>query len=251
MTVSPRFLGLLALALALTASTADAAEIKMIASNAVKEAYLELVPQFEKATGHKVVLDWGGTADVIRRVNAGETADLVIAPRDTIDALIASGKLAMGSRTDHVKSLTAVAVRRGVPKPDISSGEALSRALLASKSIIVSGGPSGTYMIGLFQKMGIADQIKPKMKQLAPGANPGQAMARGEGDIGFTQVSEFLPVKGIDIVGPLPRDIELVTVFSSGLLRNAPQAEAAKALVRFLTAPAAAAVVKKAGLEPS
>ncbi len=241
----------LALGLGLLASAADAAEIKMIASNAVKETYIELVPQFEKATGHKVTLSWGGTADVIRRVNAGEVADIALATSEAIDALLKGGKLVAGSRVDHVKSLTAVAVRQGLPKPDIPSGAALSRALVASKSVVVSGGPSGTYMLELFQKMGIADSLKAKLTQTPPGAGVGDAMVKGAGDIGFTQVSEFLHVKGVELVGPLPKDVELVTTFSSGLLPNAPQPEAAKALVRFLTAPATAAVVKKNGLEPS
>jgi molybdate transport system substrate-binding protein len=239
-----------AFAFLFAASTAQAAEITMIASNAVKAAYTQLLPAFEKASGHHVTVSWVGTADAIKRVNAGEVADIVIAPHGTIDALIAGGKLVPGSRMDLVKSLTAVAVRAGLPKPDISSGEALKRALLASKGVIVSGGPSGTYMLQLFEKMGIAEQIKPKMKQLAPGANPGEALVHGEGDIGFTQVSEFLPVKGINYVGPLPHDVELVTVFSSGIPRNAREPEAAKALVAFVTSPAAAAVVKRSGLEP-
>jgi molybdate transport system substrate-binding protein len=227
-----------------------AAEIKMIASNAVKEAYLQLVPQFEKTSGHKVTIDWVGTADVVRRIGGGEVADIVIAPSFTVDDLIKQGRLAPGSRVDVAKSIIGVALRPGAPKPDLSSGASLKQYLLSAKSIIISGGPSGTYLSQLFQKMGIADAIKGKTVRLAPGASPGVAVARGEGDIGFTQVSELLAVKGIDYLGPLPADIQDVTTFSAGLHKAAPQADAAKALVKFLTAPASVPVLKKTGLEP-
>jgi molybdate transport system substrate-binding protein len=238
-------------AAALASMTAvHAAEIKMIASNAVKEAYLQLVPQFEKASGHHVTVDWVGTDDVVRRIGGGEVADVVIAPSFTVDDLIRQGRLAPGSRVDVAKSIIGVALRPGAPKPDLSSGEGLKRYLLAAKSIIISGGPSGTYLTALFQKMGIADAIKGKTVRLAPGASPGLAVARGEGDIGFTQVSELLAVKGIDYLGPLPADIQSVTTFSAGLGKTAPQPGAAKALLTFLTAPATVPVLKKTGLEP-
>ena len=234
--------------LALTA-TVHAAEIKMIASNAVKEAYLQLVPQFEKASGHHVTTDWVGTDDVVRRIGGGEVADIVIAPSFTIDDLIKQGRLAPG-RVDVAKSIIGVALRPGAPKPDLSSGEGLKHYLLAAKSIVISGGPSGTYLARLFQQMGIAEAIKGKTVRLAPGASPGVAVARGEGDIGFTQVSELLAVKGIEYLGPLPADIQDVTIFSAGLGKTAPQPEAAKALVKFLTAPPSVPVLKKTGLEP-
>ena len=233
-----------------SAAPLRAAEIKMIASNAVKEAYLQLVPQFEKASGHHVTVDWVGTDDVVRRIGGGEVADIVIAPSFTVDALIKQGRLAQGSRVDVAKSIIGVALRPGAPKPDLSSGEGLKQYLLAAKSIIISGGPSGTYLTGLFQKMGIAEAIKNKTVRLAPGASPGVAVARGEGDIGFTQVSELLAVKGIDYLGPLPADIQDVTIFSAGLGKAAPQPDAAKALLKFLTAPPSVPVLKKTGLEP-
>jgi molybdate transport system substrate-binding protein len=232
------------------ATSAGAAEIKMIASNAVKEAYLQLVPQFEKSSGHHVTVDWVGTDDVVRRIGGGEVADIVIAPSFTIDALTKQGSLAEGSRVDVAKSIIGVALRPGAPKPDLSSGEGLKQYLLSGKSIIISGGPSGTYLSGLFQKMGIADRIKAKTTRLAPGASPGVSVARGEGDIGFTQVSELLAVKGIDYLGPLPADIQDVTIFSAGLGKGAPQPEAAKALLKFVTAPPAVPMLKKTGLEP-
>ena len=244
-----RRLTVLAATMIATASGASAAEIKMIASNAVKEAYLQLLPQYEKASGNRVTTDWVGTDDVVRRIGGGEVADIVIAPSFTIDNLILQGKLAPG-RVDVAKSIIGVALRPGAPKPDLSSGESLKRYLLAAKSIIISGGPSGTYLTGLFQRMGIAEAIKSKSTRLAPGASPGEAVARGDGDIGFTQVSELLAVKGIEYLGPLPADIQEVTIFSAGIGRSAPEADAAKALLKFVTAAPAVPVLKKTGLEP-
>jgi len=237
-------------ALLATATAAGAAEIKMIASNAVREAYLQLVPAFEKTSGHKVTIDWGGTADIMKQIRGGEVADIVIVPAPAIDALIKEGKLAGGSRVDVAKSAIGAAVRAGAVKPDISSGDALKRTLLAARSIIISSGPSGVYLAELFRKIGIADQIKAKTTQLPPGGSPGEAVARGEGEIGFTQVSELLAVKGIDYLGPLSPDVQQVTTFSAGLHRAAPAPEAAKALLKFLTGPDARAAVKKSGLEP-
>ena len=232
------------------AARATAAEIKLMASNAVKDAYVELLPMFEKQSGHKVTVIWGGTIDLKKRIGDGEITDIVITPANDIDDLIRSGQLAQGSRVDLVKSIIGVAVRRGTPRPDLSSGESLKKALLASKAVIISGGPSGYYMRDLFDKMGISAALKPKMTQIASGEPVGEALARGEGDIGFTQVSEFLSIQGIDYVGPMPADVQLVTVFSSGVHKAAPSPDAAKALVRFLTGPNAMPVLKKAGLEP-
>jgi molybdate transport system substrate-binding protein len=141
-------------------------------------------------------------------------------------------------------------VRAGAPKPDISSADAVKRAMLAAKSIAYSTGPSGVYIAALFQRMGIADQIKDKVKIGAPGVPIGGIIARGEAEIGFQQVSELLPVAGIDYIGPLPPDIQQITVFASGIHTGATQADAAKALVKFLTSPQAAPVIKKKGMEP-
>jgi molybdate transport system substrate-binding protein len=231
-------------------SVADAADIKVMASAAIKEAYLELVPQFEKSTEHKVSTTWAGTVDMTKRLNAGEVFDLIIMAGPSIDEFIKQGKIVAGSRVDLAKSGVGVAVRAGAPKPDISSGDAVKRAMLAAKSIAYSTGPSGVYLAALFQRMGIADQIKDKVKIGAPGVPIGEIIARGEAEIGFQQVSELLPVAGIDYVGPLPPDIQQITVFASGIHTGASQADAAKALVKFLTSPQAAPVIKKKGMEP-
>jgi len=228
------------LAAALIPGATAATEIKVIASNAVREPYLELVPMFEKATGHKVTIIWGGTVDIIERIGGGEVVDIAIIPTPAIDDLIKQGKLAAGSRVDVARSGVGVAVRAGARKPDISSGEAFKRSVLAAKSVVLSSGPSSVYLTELFKKMGIADQIAPKITQIGPGLSVGAAVARGEGGIGFTQVSELLSVEGIDLVGPLPADIQHITVFSAGLHAAAPAPDAARALMKFLTAPEAA-----------
>ena len=224
------------------------AEIKVMATAGFQEAYLELVPEFERATAHKVVTLWAPTVDVMSRIKNGETVDLVIMAGASLDELIKLGKIVRGSRVDIATSGIGVAVRAGAPKPDISSAEALERALLAAKSIVYSFGPSGVYLAGLFQRMGIADRLKPKLKQVK-GEPTGAVVARGEAEIAFQQVCEFLPVAGIDYLGPLPPSIQIITVFAAGLHVAARQPDAASTLVRFLTAPAAAPVIRKKGMD--
>ncbi len=161
---------------AIFAPAVGAAEIKMIASNAVREPYRELVPVFEKATGHKVTIDWGGTVDIVKRVGGGEVADIVIIPAARIDDFV--GQRVLVSRTDLARSGVGVAVRAGAPRPDISSAAALRSALLAAKSVVLSSGPSSVYLPTMFQKMGIADQLKPKIIQIGPGLPVGETVAR-------------------------------------------------------------------------
>jgi molybdate transport system substrate-binding protein len=241
---------LCALSIAMPAGSANAAEIKVMSTPAYKEAYGELIPAFEKSSGHKVVTIFAGTGDMMKRIGGGETVDLVILPAAMIADLTKQGKLVAGSSTAVAQSGIGVAVRAGAPKIDISSGEALKNALLATKSIGLSSGPSGVYLAGLFQRWGIADPIKGKLVQVPGGMAVGEVVARGEAAIGFQQVSELLPIKGIDFVGPLPADIQEMTVFSAGLHVAAGAPDAAKALVKFLTAPEAAAAIKKAGMQP-
>jgi molybdate transport system substrate-binding protein len=242
----------LAFLLALTGfcSRAESAEIRVLSSAAVKEAYVELAPVFEKSTGHKLSTVWDGTANILKRLRAGEMFDLVIIPPADIDRLIAEAKLASGSRTDFVKSGIGIAVRAGMPKPDVASGEAVKNAVLAAKSVAYSSGPSGNYIAGLFQKMGIAEQIKGKVTQTPSGVQVGEVVARGDADLGFQQVSELLHVKGIEFLGPLPSDIQHITVFSAGIHAASKEQDAARALIKFLTSPEAAPSIRKAGLEP-
>jgi len=224
------------------------ATITVMASAAFKEAYLELVPQFERASKHKVNNLWVPSVQMMSRLKGGEKVDLVILSADSLDELIKAGIIA--SRTDLARSGVGMAVRAGAPKPDISSAEALRRAVLAAKSVVYSTGPSGIYLAGLFRRMGIEDQVKPKLKQVQ-GEPAGASVARGEAEIGFQQMSELLPVPGIDIVGPLPPDVQKITTFSVGLHARANEPDAANALVQFLTAPEAAPVIQKKGMEPA
>jgi molybdate transport system substrate-binding protein len=153
-------------------------------------------------------------------------------------------------RIDLAKSGVGVAARAGAPRPDISSAEALKNTLLAANSIILSSGPSSLYLPTLFQKMGIAEQLRPKITQIGPGLGVGAAIARGEGEIGFTQMSELMSVEGIQYLGPLPAEVQMVTVFSAGVHAAAPAPDAARALLKFLTAPQAASVLRRHGMEP-
>jgi molybdate transport system substrate-binding protein len=234
----------------LFSGVANPAEIKVLSTQATEQAYRELVPQFEQGSGHKVTTIFTGTLDANKRLAAGETYDLLIMSSASIDEHIKAGKVVPGSRTDLAKSGVAVAVRAGAPKPDISTTEALKKTLLAARSIGYSTGPSGNYVIGLFQRMGIADEIKPKLRQTPSGVFVASLIASGEAEVGFQQVSELIAAPGVDYVGPLPADIQQMTVFSSGIPVGAKEVDAAKALVKFITAPAAAAAFKKRGMEP-
>ena len=222
------------------ATMAHSAEIKVLSTQATEEAYRELVPQFEKASGHKVTTTFTGTLDANKRLAAGETYDLLIMSAPSIDEHIKTGRVVSGSRVDLAKSGVGVGVKAGAPKPDISTTEALKKALLAARSIGYSTGPSGVYMVGVFQRMGIADGIGGKFKQTPTGVFVGSIIANGEAEIGFQQVSELSHFRGVDYVGPLPADIQRFTTFSSGILAGAKEADAAKALVKFITAPEAA-----------
>ncbi len=222
------------------AGTAAAAEIKVMASSAFREVFLELVPQFEQMDKHKVVASFSSSPDIMKRAKGGESADLFILASSSVDDLIKLGKVVPGSRVDLAKSGIGIAVRAGAPKTDISSSDAVKRALLAAKSIGYSGGASGAYITELFQRMWIADELQPKLRQAPPGVPVGELIARGEVEIGFHQISELLPVAGIDILGPLPADIQRFTMFSAGVSTGAKAPDAAKQLVKFLTAPGTA-----------
>ena len=242
---------LMVAAVALVSGVASAAEIKVLSTQATEQSYRELVPQFEKATGHKVTTIFTGTLDADKRVAANEQHDLLIMSQSSIDAHVKGGKVAQGSRVDLARSGVAVGVKAGARKPDISSVDALKRTILNAKSIGYSTGPSGNYIIALFEKLGVLEQVKPKMKQTATGVFVGSIIASGDVEIGFQQVSELSQYEGVDYVGPLPAQVQNYTTFSSGILSNAKEAEAARALVRYITSPQAGAVYRKRGMEPA
>jgi len=232
-------------------ATVNAADLNVISTQATQEAYQELVAQFEKASGHKVTTFFSGTLNVQKKLADGEPYDLIIMAGPAIDEQIKLGKAVAGSRVDVAKSGTGLAVRKGAPKPDISSVDALKKTLLTAKSIGYSTGPSGVYMLSVFEKLGIADQVKGKLRQTPSGVFVGTLIANGDAEVGFQQVAELVHFAGIDYVGPLPGELQRMTTFSAGIHSGAKQADAARALMKFLTAPAAAPVIRKHGLEPA
>ena len=225
------------------------AQIRVMQSAAFKPAYLELVPEFERATGHKVESLWVSTVNMLSRLQGGEAVDLVIGPAVRMEEMTRAGFIAPASRIDVARSGIGVAVKAGAPRPDISSGEALKRAVLAAKSIVYSTGPSGIYLVRLFERMGISGEIKQKVKQIT-GEPTGAVVARGEAEIAFQQMSELLPVPGIDLIGPLPPDVQEITTFTAGVPVRAREPQAAQALIAHLKASAAIHVIKKWGMEP-
>jgi molybdate transport system substrate-binding protein len=232
-------------------SMAGAVEITVLSTQATEQAYRELVPQFEQATGDTVKTTFTGTLDAKKRIAAGEPFDLLIMASPDIDAFMTLGTLVKGSRVDLAKSGVGVGIKAGAPKPDISTTEAFKNALLAAKSIGYSTGPSGVYVKGLFERLGIADEVKPRLKQTPTGVFVGTIIANGDVEIGIQQVSEMSHFAGVDFVGALPADIQKMTIFSSGIAARSQHEEAARALVKFITAPEAAAAYKKSGMEPS
>lgn len=231
-------------------SMAGAAEITVLSTQATEQAYRELVPQFEKATGHTVKTTFTGTLDAKKRIAGGEAFDLLIMSSPDIDAFMTLGTLVRGSRVDLAKSGVGVGVKAGAPKPDIATTEAFKQTLLAAKSIGYSTGPSGVYVMDLLERLGITDQVKPKLKQTPTGVFVGTVVANGEVEIGIQQVSEMSTYPGVDYVGALPADIQKMTIFSSGIATKGQQPDAARALIKFITAPDAAKAFKKRGMEP-
>jgi molybdate transport system substrate-binding protein len=230
-------------------------EINVLCSGAFRPAYLELVPGFERATGHKVVTAWGSSVagaatSIPNRLERGEPVDLVIMAGSALDRLIAAGRIAAGSRVDLAGSGIGVAVRAGAPRPDLATAGTLTRALLQAGSVAHSSSASGVYIKGLLQRLGVAAALGERIRQVE-GEPVGRVVARGEAELGFQQVSELLPVEGIDYVGPLPAEVQEITMFSAGIAAGAKQVEAARELVGWLTAPAAAPIIRQSGMEPA
>ena len=239
----------------LTFAAARATQITVVTSGAFTAAFLKLAPEYERATHNKLVSEFGSsmgtTHDAIpMRLERGEAIDVVIMAAPALVDLTKQGKVRAGSTVDLVRSSIAMAVKAGAPKPDISTVDALKRTLLAAKSIAYSDSASGVYLsTELFPKLGIADQLKGKSRKIE--SDPvGGVVATGEVEIGFQQISELLPVKGIDIVGPLPPEAQRVTVFAAGIPTTSKHPEAAKTLIQWLASPAAHPVIKKSGLDP-
>lgn len=244
-----RFLAAAAFML-LQVSSVHANDITVIASTGMSTLFKQMIPAFERSSGHKVLISYDTSNIILGRINAGETGDMVVLTSPVIDSLTKQGKLVAGSRVDLAKSDVGVAIRSGAVKPDISSPEAFKRTLLAAKSIAYTAtGASGIYFAGVTEKMGIGAEVKAKAKTPA-GGHVAELVAKGEAELAVQMISELRGVPGAEYLGPLPGELQMFTVFSAGMFPGAKQAEAAQTLIRFLTTPDAARVYQSNGMEP-
>jgi molybdate transport system substrate-binding protein len=239
--------GLAIIAAFAAAGTVKADDIKVLCTIGVKPALPDLVTEFERATGHKVLIVWGNAATLKTRYLEGEQADVAVLTAAAIDDLVKAGKVT--GRVDLARSGMGFAVKAGAPKPDISSPEALKRTLLAAKSVGYSSqGASGIYFVTVIERLGIAAEVKAKHKDTAGAV--GELVAAGEAEMGVQQIPELAAVPGVEVIGPFPGELQVITVFSAALDAKAQNNDAAKAFVKFISGPAAAAAYKAKGLDP-
>lgn len=246
---------MLCLAALLLAGPALAAEVRVVSSGGFAAAYRALVPGWEQATGNSVSTGWGPsmgkTVDAVpARLARGEPVDVLIMVGYALEDLVKQGVVTPGSRVDLARSGIGVVVRAGARHPDVSTSAALRQALLDAKSVAYSDSASGVYIQNeMFKRLGIAEQMAGKARMI-PAEPVGEVVARGDAEIGFQQMSELKPIRGIDLVGPLPPEVQQVTVFSAGVLARSGQADAARALIAYLAGPGAAAAITESGMEP-
>ena len=242
------------LALGAAASAVEAAEVKVMSTVALTPTLDELIPKYEGSTGNQLMVIYSTIAELKKRIDVGETADVMILSRPVLNGLRTQGKIAQGSIVNVGRSYVAIGVRSGAPKPDISTAGKLKTALLATKSISYAdparGGASGVYFAKVLDRLGIADQMKSKTV-LVPGAEPGQLVARGEVEMCVAQASEIAAVQGAEVVGPLPGDLNNAIVFAVGIGSISKNPAAAKSLIELLTGPAGAVVLKSKGMDPA
>ena len=225
----------------------------MLTAGAFKQVVLALVPNYERQTGNHVTVDNGTTGQLKKRIEGGEAFDVLVITPAVVDEMIASGKLAAGSKVNLASVGIGVVVKQGAPKPDIATVDEFKQALLKAKTVAyidpASGGSSGIYIDKLLVKLGIADQIRPKAK-LKKGGHVADLIVSGEAELGIHQISEIVPVKGVTLVGPLPKEIQNTTTYAAGLSASAKDKAAAQELIQYLSGPDAAAVLKSKGMEP-
>lgn len=243
---------LLAAVLAINAASAD--EIKVVSGSAVVPPMEVLIPRFERESGHHVAADFDAAIGAMaKRIHAGEMADVVIVSRQQIDGLEKAGKVLPGTGVDLVKLGVGVFVRKGAAKPDIGTVEAFKRAMLAARSIgyndPAAGAPVSLYLIGAFERLGIAAEMTPKTVVFKRRTERFAPVARGEVEIGFNQISEILTERDVDLVGPLPAEIQNYTHFAAGVVAVSKRPEAARQFVAFISSPAAKAVFRSKGFE--
>jgi molybdate transport system substrate-binding protein len=235
-----------------SAQTGSAAEVKVLTAGAFKQVVLAVVPEFEKQTGHKVVVDNDTVGGLTKKIEAGAQFDVVVLTPAAVDDLTKKGKLADGTKQALARVGVGVMVKAGAPVPDIGTVDAFKRALINAKSVAyidpASGGSSGIYIAGLLDRLGIADQVKPKAK-LKQGGYVADLIKSGEAELGIHQISEIVPVKEVTLVGPLPSEIQNYTTYAAGVSAGTKESEAAKALIKVFSGPAAAAVLKEKGMD--
>jgi len=236
-------------------SFASAAELKVFSTIGVQAALEELTPKFEKANGHKLTITWGTAALLVKRVQAGESADIMVLTRQGLDALVKEGKATAGPDAIFASSGMAMVVKKGTPKPDISTPEAFKQTLLKAKTIAYSnpefGGASGVYFAKLLERLGIAAEMKAKTRHPPASGNAAVLVVNGEADLAIQQEPEVISVAGVDLVGPLPGELNNITVYAAGPAAGTKEVNAAQALITFLRSPEAAAVFKARGLVPA
>ena len=253
MTDKPLFAAALLLAMmAFAGSRAAAADIKVLTAGAVKQIVVALAPEFEKQTGHKLIIENETVGALVKKIEAGEPFDVTFLSPAAVDDLVKHGKIANGSRVDIARVGVGVMVKEGAPKPDVGSVDAFKQAVLAAKSVAyidpASGGSSGIYVAKLLEQLGIADQVKPKQK-LKHGGYVADLIESGEAELGIHQISEIVPHKGVTLVGPLPKEIQNYTTNAAGVASAAKDQDAATALVKFLSGPRTAEILKSKGME--
>jgi molybdate transport system substrate-binding protein len=245
---------LLLAAMAFTGSRAAAADIKVLTAGAFKQIVVALAPEFEKQTGHKVAIENETVGALVKKIEGGEAFDVTFLSPGAVDDLVKKGKVADGSRVNIARVGVGVMVKEGAPKPDVATVEAFKQAVLAAKSVAyidpASGGSSGIYVAKLLEQLGIADQVKPKAK-LKQGGHVADLIASGEAELGIHQISEIVPDKGVTLIGPLPKEIQNYTTYAAGVASAAKDKDAAMALVRFLSGPRTAEILKSKGMEPA
>jgi molybdate transport system substrate-binding protein len=238
-----------------SASFASAAEIKVFSTIGVQAALEELTLKFEKETGNKLTITWGTAAILVKKIQAGESADLLVLTKQGLDELSKGSKVAPGSDATFASSGMAVVVKKGAAKPDISTPEAYKQAILKAKAIAysnpASGGASGVFFAKSLDRMGIADQVKDKSHFPPPSGNAANLVVSGEAELAVQQEPEVMSVAGVDIVGPPPGDLNNITFYSAGVSPDSKEPNGAKAMINFLQTPEAAAVFKARGLKPA